>query len=71
MRHPDVGDLYLTRSKLDLAHSGGQHILTFPRTAQQRIGARTRPATRIASQRTRCVTAQKHVHQANHQADAG
>jgi transcriptional regulator with XRE-family HTH domain len=29
MRHPDVGDLYLTRSKLDLPHSGGQHILTF------------------------------------------
>ncbi|MGO9384306.1 MAG: XRE family transcriptional regulator, partial [Mycobacterium sp.] len=29
MRHPDVGDLYLTRTKLDLPHSGGQHILTF------------------------------------------
>jgi transcriptional regulator with XRE-family HTH domain len=29
MRHPDVGDLYLTRNKLDLPHSGGQHILTF------------------------------------------
>jgi hypothetical protein len=29
MRHPDVGDLYLTRNKLDLSHSGGQHILTF------------------------------------------
>lgn len=29
MRHPVVGDLYLTRSKLDLPHSGGQHILTF------------------------------------------
>jgi transcriptional regulator with XRE-family HTH domain len=29
MRHPDVGDLYLTRTKLDLPHTGGQHILTF------------------------------------------
>jgi transcriptional regulator with XRE-family HTH domain len=29
MRHPDVGDLYLTRTKLDLPYSGGQHILTF------------------------------------------
>lgn len=29
MRHPMVGDLYLTRSKLDLPHSGGQHILTY------------------------------------------
>jgi len=29
MRHPDVGDLYLTRTKLDLPHSGGQHVLTF------------------------------------------
>ena len=29
MRHPVVGDLYLTRTKLDLPHSGGQHILTF------------------------------------------
>jgi MmyB-like transcription regulator ligand binding domain len=27
MHHPQVGDLYLTRSKLDLPHSGGQHIL--------------------------------------------
>jgi transcriptional regulator with XRE-family HTH domain len=29
MRHPDVGDLYLTRTKLDLPHTGGQHILTY------------------------------------------
>jgi transcriptional regulator with XRE-family HTH domain len=29
MRHPDVGDLYLTRTKLDLPYSGGQHILIF------------------------------------------
>jgi len=29
MHHPDVGDLYLTRTKLDLPHTGGQHILTF------------------------------------------
>jgi transcriptional regulator with XRE-family HTH domain len=29
MRHPDIGDLHLTRTKLDLPHSGGQHILTF------------------------------------------
>ena len=29
MRHPDVGDLYLTRTKLDVPHSGGQHILAY------------------------------------------
>ncbi|HTY27489.1 MAG TPA: hypothetical protein VMD51_04980 [Mycobacterium sp.] len=29
IRHPDVGDLYLTRTKLDFPHSGGQHIPTF------------------------------------------
>jgi transcriptional regulator with XRE-family HTH domain len=29
MRHPDVGDLCLTRTKLDLPHTGGQHILTY------------------------------------------
>lgn len=29
MRHPVVGEVFLTRSKLDLPHSGGQHILTF------------------------------------------
>jgi transcriptional regulator with XRE-family HTH domain len=29
MRHPDVGDLYLTRTKLDIPYSAGQHVLTF------------------------------------------
>lgn len=29
MRHPDVGDIYMSRTKLDLPHSGGQHILTY------------------------------------------
>ncbi|HEY1970707.1 MAG TPA: helix-turn-helix transcriptional regulator [Pseudonocardia sp.] len=29
MRHPDVGEVHLTRTKLDLPHSGGQHLLTF------------------------------------------
>jgi transcriptional regulator with XRE-family HTH domain len=29
MRHPDVGDLYLTRTKLDLPNTGGAHILTY------------------------------------------
>jgi transcriptional regulator with XRE-family HTH domain len=29
MRHPDVGDFYLTRTKLDLPHTGGQHILAY------------------------------------------
>ena len=29
MRHPVVGDLYLSRSKLDLPHCGGAHVLTF------------------------------------------
>ena len=29
MRHPEVGELYLTRTKLDLPHSDGQHILIF------------------------------------------
>lgn len=29
MRHPDVGDLYLTRTKLDIPYSAGRHVLTF------------------------------------------
>lgn len=29
MRHPDLGDLYLTRTKLDLANTGGAHIITW------------------------------------------
>lgn len=29
MRHPEVGDVYLTRTKLDVPHSGGQHLLAF------------------------------------------
>jgi hypothetical protein len=29
MRHPDVGDVYLTRTKLDLPDSGGKHLLVF------------------------------------------
>jgi transcriptional regulator with XRE-family HTH domain len=29
MRHPDVGDLYLTRQKLDLPNTGGAHIITW------------------------------------------
>jgi transcriptional regulator with XRE-family HTH domain len=28
MRHPEVGDLYLTRTQLDLTQSPGQHIIT-------------------------------------------
>ena len=28
MRHPEVGDLYLTRTQLDLANSPGQYIIT-------------------------------------------
>jgi transcriptional regulator with XRE-family HTH domain len=39
MRHPDVGDLYLTRTKLDIPQSAGQHILTFhapPESASMR-----------------------------------
>ena len=28
MRHPEVGDLYLTRTQLDLAQSPGQYIIT-------------------------------------------
>jgi tRNA U34 5-methylaminomethyl-2-thiouridine-forming methyltransferase MnmC len=28
MRHPDVGDLYLTRTQLDLTQSPGQYIIT-------------------------------------------
>jgi hypothetical protein len=28
MRHPDVGDLYLTRAQLDLTQSPGQYIIT-------------------------------------------
>ena len=29
MRHPEVGDLYLTRHKFDIPYAGGQHLLTF------------------------------------------
>ena len=29
MRHPRVGDLYLTRTKLDLPNTGGAHIITW------------------------------------------
>jgi transcriptional regulator with XRE-family HTH domain len=29
MRHSDLGDLYLTRTKLDLANTGGAHIITW------------------------------------------
>jgi transcriptional regulator with XRE-family HTH domain len=29
MRHPDVGDVYLTRTKLDLPQSEGKHLLVF------------------------------------------
>lgn len=45
MRHPDVGDLYLARTKLDLPHSGGQHILTYhaePNSASMRALDRLR-----------------------------
>jgi transcriptional regulator with XRE-family HTH domain len=29
MRHPKVGDLYLSRNRFNLPHSGGQHMLTY------------------------------------------
>jgi transcriptional regulator with XRE-family HTH domain len=29
MRHPVVGDLYLHRNRLNIPHSGGQHLLTY------------------------------------------
>jgi transcriptional regulator with XRE-family HTH domain len=29
MRHPKVGDLYLHRNRLNIPHSGGQHLLTY------------------------------------------
>jgi hypothetical protein len=29
MRHPEVGDVYLTRTKLDLPNTGGAHIITW------------------------------------------
>ena len=29
MRHPAFGDLYLTRTKLDLPNTGGAHIITW------------------------------------------
>lgn len=29
MRHPDIGDVYLTRTKLDLPQSDGKHLLIF------------------------------------------
>jgi len=29
VRHPDVGELFLLRNRLNLPHSGGQHVITF------------------------------------------
>jgi hypothetical protein len=29
MRHPQVGELYLHRSSLNVPHAGGQHLLIF------------------------------------------
>lgn len=29
MRHPEVGDLHLHRYRLNIPHSGGQHVLTY------------------------------------------
>jgi transcriptional regulator with XRE-family HTH domain len=29
MRHPKVGDLYLSRNRFNIPHSGGQHMLTY------------------------------------------
>jgi len=29
LRHPEVGDLYLTRTQLDLTNSPGQYIITY------------------------------------------
>jgi transcriptional regulator with XRE-family HTH domain len=29
MRHPKVGDLYLTTNRFNIPHSGGQHMLTY------------------------------------------
>jgi hypothetical protein len=29
MRHPKVGDLYLHRFRLNIPHSGGQHVLIY------------------------------------------
>lgn len=29
MRHPEVGDLYLHRYRLNIPHSGGQHMLIY------------------------------------------
>jgi hypothetical protein len=29
LRHPDVGEIYLTRTKLDLPNTGGAHIITW------------------------------------------
>ncbi len=45
MRHADVGDLYLSRTKLDVPHTGGQHILTYhapPNSASTRALDRLR-----------------------------
>jgi transcriptional regulator with XRE-family HTH domain len=39
LRHPEVGDLYLTRTKLDLPNTGGAHIITWhapPNSASSR-----------------------------------
>ena len=49
MRHPAVGDVYLTPTQLDLAQSPGQYIITLHAPANSASMHATRPATRIAA----------------------
>ena len=61
LRHPEVGDLYLTRTKLELPNTGGAHIITWHAPPKQHIGTRTRPVTRIAAKQ--CLTAENKIYQ--------
>jgi hypothetical protein len=49
LRHPDVGDLYLTRTQLDVAQSPGQYIITLHAQANSTSARAYRQATRIAA----------------------
>lgn len=49
MRRPDVGDLYLTRTKLDIPYSAGQHILHIRRSRPGPIVTRNHHGRPVAA----------------------
>jgi hypothetical protein len=58
LRHPDVGDLYLTRTKLDLANTGGAHIITW-HAPPHSTSAQALDQLRASLPKTRRLTAEK------------